>query len=108
MKNSDIYALSLYIHSLFIITFDIDLDQDSNNLKILNELLINALYNNIDGPDELIIYIDAIINSIKNNNYNLISEKIKERRNNLEPKIPFYYYYHDKYIDLNNSEKKYT
>jgi hypothetical protein len=108
MKNSDIYALSLYIHSLFIITFDLDLDQDSNNLKILNELLINALYNNIDGPDELIIYIDAIINSIKNNNYNLISEKIKERRNNLEPKIPFYYYYHDKYIDLNNSEKKYT
>jgi len=113
-KNIDIYALSLYIHSLFIITFDIDidLDQDSNNLKILNELLINALYNNIDGPDELIIYIDAIINSIKNNNYNLISEeikeKIKERRNNLEPKIPFYYYYHDKYIDLNNSEKKYT
>jgi len=108
IKNSDIYALSLYIHSLFIITFNIDLNlnQDSNNLKILNELLINALYNNIDGPDELIIYIDAIINSIEYNKNTIINELIKKRRET--QKIPFYYYYHDKYIDPNNSEKKYT
>ena len=96
IKNSDIYALSLYINRLFE-----NIHSDKNTLNILNELLINALYNNIDGPDELIIYIDAIINSIKKNSNYLISEKIEERRNNLEPKIPFYYYYHDKYIDSN-------
>jgi len=109
-KNIDIYALSLFIYQLFFnIYFPINIFKyNPNTLIFLNELLINALYNNIDGPDELIIYIDAIIDSINNNNYFFIYKKIKERRNNLKPKIPFYYYYHDKYIDPNNSEKNYT
>ena len=107
IKNIDIYGLSLYIYVLFIkiykntVPFNYDFNKDPNTLKILNELLINALYNNIDSPDELIIYLEAIINSIKKNSNYLISEKIEERRNNLEPKIPFYYYYHYNYIDSN-------
>jgi tRNA A-37 threonylcarbamoyl transferase component Bud32 len=94
-RNIDIYALSLHIYILFNNIYS-DLNpftKDRNTLNILNELLINALYNNIDGPDELIIYIDAIINSIEYNKNTIIYELIKERRNNLEPKIPFYHYY---------------
>ena len=68
------------------------MDKNQKTLNILNELVINALYNNIDGPEELIIYIDAIINSIKNTSYYDIEKKIKVRRRNKE--IPFYYYYY--------------
>jgi hypothetical protein len=98
-KNIDIHALSIYIYLLFNNNYNINIK------NILKELLINALYNNIDGPDELIIYIDAIINSIEYNKNTIIYKQIEERRNNLEPKIPFYYYFADKYID---SKKFYT
>ena len=114
-KNIDIYALSLYIYVLFIkiykntVPFNYDFNKDPNTLIILNELLINALYNNIDGPEELIIYIEAIINSIIfNTNTNTIlykkieekiEDRIKDRRKIKE--IPFYYYFADKYIDSN-------
>ena len=102
-KNIDIYALSLYIYILFdniysdINTFKYDFDKNPNTLNILKELLINALYNNIDGPEELIIYIDAIINSIKNGTNTILYKKIEDRRKIKE--IPFYYYFADKYID---------
>ena len=119
-KNIDIYALSLYIYKLFYNFFDkiqpFNYFKTSNNfrdyiinlynsfkknntLKILNELLINALYNNIDGPEELIIYIEAIINSIKNSTYTILYKKIEDRRKIKE--ILFYYYFSDKYIDSN-------
>ena len=83
-KNSDIYALSVYIYVLFFNFFDdiqpfnylnspyknfydffINYLKKKNTINILNVLLINALYNNINGPEELIYYIDKIINSIK-------------------------------------------
>jgi hypothetical protein len=135
-KNIDIYALSLYIYKLFYNYFDeikpfnyfdeiqpFNYFKTSNNIKdyiinlynafinntnnILNVLLINALYNNIDGPEELIIYLEAIINSIEYiDNKSLykegyITNKIKDRRNNLELKIPFYIYYDNHYKDSN-------
>ena len=107
-KNIDIYALSLYIYILFnniysdIKTFYFNFNFNPNTLKILNELLINALYNNIDGPEELIIYIEEIINSIKNASYD-IENRIKVRRRNIkeeEKKIPFYYYFFDKSMNI--------
>ena len=83
-KNCDIYALSLYIYLLFFNFFNdiqpfnylntpyknlynyfINYFKKKNTINILNVLLINALYNNINGPEELIYYIDKIINSIK-------------------------------------------
>ena len=111
-KNIDIYALSLYIYILFIKiysninSYKYDFDNNPTTLVFLNELLINALYNNIDGPEELIIYIDAIIKNINDKNYFLISKNIKDRR--IIKKIPFYYYYRDNYIDPKNSQKKYN
>ena len=102
-KNIDIYALSLYIYILFnkiyseINPFKYDLDNNPNTFIILNELVINALYNNIDGPEELIIYIEEIINSIKNDSNN-IKNKIKIRRR--KKKIPFYYYFFDKSMNI--------
>jgi hypothetical protein len=70
-KNIDIYALSLFIYQLF---FKIN-NSTSFNSKFINKdtrnilypLLKDALYNNIDGPDELIIYLDGIINSLGEN-----------------------------------------
>jgi tRNA A-37 threonylcarbamoyl transferase component Bud32 len=105
-KNVDIHSLSIYIYFLFY-NFYPEIKPfnyyDNYNIKIKNilkELLINALYNNIDGPEELIIYIDAIINSIKNNINTIIYEQIEKRRKNKD--IKFYYYYHDNYIDSNH------
>jgi len=75
-RNIDIYALSLFIYQLFFnfvnITqsknvFNIDYKKNTNIINILNKLITNALYNNIDGPDELINYLEDIINSIKTN-----------------------------------------
>jgi hypothetical protein len=68
---------------------------------IINMLLINALYNNIDGPEELIIYLDGIINCL-NNNYNPgdIKDKIYERRQKVEKEgiesKPYYNYYNER------------
>ena len=98
-KNIDIYALSLFIYLLFINIYDNYTSFNSNNIdnfnnlkKILTVLLINALYNNIDGPEELIIYLDGIINNINNTYTNQeISTKIKERRKLKEKKYFFYY-----------------
>jgi hypothetical protein len=43
------------------------MNKNINIINILNELITKALYNNIDGPDELINYLENIINSIKTN-----------------------------------------
>ena len=79
IKNIDIYALSLFIYQLFFTILGLNIlgfniisfkTFNSNFIKkdtrnILYALLNNALYNNIDGPTELIIYLDGIINSLK-------------------------------------------
>ena len=72
-RNIDIYALSLFIYQLFFNFVDnvvnnvfyIDYNKNTNIINILNELITNALYNNIDGPEKLIYYLEVIINSIK-------------------------------------------
>jgi hypothetical protein len=114
-KNIDIYALSLFIYQLFInrgsgsslTTFNNKNINNFNNVKeILNSLLINALYNNIDGPEELIIYLEAIIKNISIEK-TFISD-ISEINNNIrirreEKNIKFYYYYNNSYIDSKNT-----
>ena len=108
-KNIDIYALSLYIYGLFfsffsdIKSFYFKFNNNQNTFNILKELVINALYNNIDGPEELIIYLEEIINSINNASYYDIRKKIKVRRRNIkeeEKKIQFYYYYFDNFMNI--------
>ena len=91
-KNIDIYALSLFIYQLF---FKINnstsfnskfIKKDTRN--ILYALLKDALYNNIDGPDELIIYLDGIINSLDGSYIKgQISQKIRDRRLEIQNKI---------------------
>jgi len=88
IKNIDIYGLSLFIYELFNKTTQNNtcfnqneyIEQKNNIDTILNILLINALYNNIDGPEELIIYLDGIINCLNNNDLGYIKNKIYERR----------------------------
>ena len=95
-KNIDIYALSLFIYQLFfniysnINSYKYDFDNNPTTLVFLNELLINALYNNIDGPEELIYYLDEIIQSLKDNYIEInniyiqnIKNKIRSRRSDL-------------------------
>jgi len=110
IKNIDIYGLSLFIYELFfnseyntnIFNQNEYIEQKKTIDAIINMLLINALYNNIDGPEELIIYLDGIINCL-NNNYKLgyIKDKIYERRQKLEKEgiesKPYYNYYNDGY-----------
>jgi hypothetical protein len=106
IKNIDIYALSLFIHQLFFSIFGFK----TFNLKyinkttyiILNALLINALYNNIDGPSELIIYLDGIIDSL-NNSY--VSKTITNKIINLRGKKKQFFYY-DINGYLKNQEEK--
>jgi hypothetical protein len=68
-KNIDIYALSLFIYQLFFYifvnytNFNYEFIND-DIIKILDDLLKNALYNNIDGPKELIKYLDRIIDKL--------------------------------------------
>jgi len=68
-KNIDIHALSLFINQLFFKIFDkyTNFNYEFINddiIKILDDLLKNALYNNIDGPKELIKYLDRIIDKL--------------------------------------------
>ena len=69
-KNCDIYALSLCIYNIFfggnvffnnILAYRI-VGQNTNNL--VNKLFNDALYNRIDGPNDLSQKLDEIINSI--------------------------------------------
>jgi hypothetical protein len=81
IKNIDIYALSLFIHQLFykiwFETFNSNYINQDTQIK-LSELLRDALYNNINGPYELIIYLDAIINSLRDK-YSLEDIEIKNK-----------------------------
>ena len=67
-KNIDIYALSLFINQLFFKIFNYTNFNhkfiNDDIIEILNELLKNALYNNIDGTKELIKYLDRIIEKL--------------------------------------------
>ena len=114
IKNIDIYGLSLFIYELF---FNSEFNSNifnQNQYKtqqntidaIINMLLINAIYNNIDGPEELIIYLDGIINCL-NNKYKPgdIKNKIYERRT--KQKKPYYNYYNNGYSEewLEGTEK---
>ena len=106
IKNIDIYALSLFIHQLFFsIWFKTFNSKYINEVtyKVVNALLINAFYNNIDGPTELIIYLDGIIDSLKDDGSyksGTITSKIKILRIN---KKDFFYYNINGY--LKNQEK---
>ena len=91
-KNIDIYALILFIYQLFFkifdsTTFNRELIND-NTIFILKELLKMALYNKINDPKELIIYLDGIINSI-NGTYKRgdITKKIRDKKISEEIKI---------------------
>ena len=115
-KNIDIYALSLFIYQLFIncdsslTTFN-NKNKNINNFnnvkEILNSLLINALYNNIDGPEELIIYLEAIIKNISKEKTFILEIKDKIKKIRLKKKIKFYYYDDNSYIDYNNKKHNY-
>jgi len=93
-KNIDIYALSLLIYKLFIGFNDgkiVNIKLFSEKIqiqRIIKALMRNALYNNINGPDELIIYLDGIINSMKDIYINNLRIKNKEQ---------FYEYYDNYY-----------
>jgi serine/threonine protein kinase len=92
IQNIDIYSLSFVIYQLFNNvyynnTYFNNKYFNNNTKKIINTLLINALYNTIDGPDELIIYLEEIINSIKNINRNVIDIIINRRKNNNDKPI---------------------
>jgi tRNA A-37 threonylcarbamoyl transferase component Bud32 len=84
-KNIDIYALILFIYQLFFKIFDSTIFNrgliNDNTIFILKELLKMALYNKINDPKELIIYLDGIINSI-NGTYKRgdITKKIRDEK----------------------------
>ena len=104
IKNIDIYALSLFIHQLFFSIWFKTFNSkyiNKTTYKVVNALLINAFYNNIDGPTELIIYLDGIIDSL-NGSYKpgTITSKIEILRKN---KKDFFYYNINSY--LKNQEK---
>ena len=68
----------------------------TNIKNILNALMRNALYNNINGPKELIIYLDGIIESMDNKyNKGTIPQRIKSLRDKKGEQ--FYEYYNDDY-----------
>ena len=103
-KNIDIYALSLFIYQLFFNIFkgqsSFNLQYINDNMNIINAILkmflINALYNNIDGPEELIFYLEGIIQSLVGTyKKGDIKKKINERRTKL--KIPYINYFIDGY-----------
>jgi serine/threonine protein kinase len=85
IQNIDIYSLSIIIYELF----NNSRNNNLNTKKIINTLLINALYNTIDGPDELVIYLEGIINSFQNinTNRNVIDNIINRRKNNNDKPI---------------------
>ena len=58
----------------------------------------NALYNNINGPDELIIYLDGIINSMKND-YVKGTIPININKLRIKNNEQFYEYYYDYYTE---------
>jgi hypothetical protein len=67
-KNADIYALSWSIYEIFfgilfknILAYKI-VNENTNNL--VKNLLNDALYNTINGPNDLSKRLDQIINSI--------------------------------------------
>ena len=100
IKNIDIYGLSLFIYELF---FNFNRHPNPNIFNpqyrepvglIIQMILINAIYNNIDGPEELIYYLDGIINSLNGSYKNgYIKKKIYERRLQKinKPYINYYY-----------------
>ena len=109
-KNIDIYALSYFIFFLFNKEtmrmlphyqnhsfFNLDFEKCKQINAITKTLLINAIYNNIDGPEELIIYLDGIINCL-NNNYesgsittNIYKRRLNpENKDNIKPYINFF------------------
>ena len=94
VKNVDIYSLTLFINELFfsILGFKTFNSKhiDKNTYKIVNALLINAFYNNIDGPAELIIYLEGIIDSL---NGKYISENIVNKIFNLRNGKKKYFFY---------------
>jgi hypothetical protein len=122
-KNIDIYALSLFIYQLFYhipnqtklnINININIELIDPNAKelitnILNALMRNALYNNINGPEELIIYLDGIIESMDNKyKKGTIPERIKFLRDSKNEQ--FYDYYYNFYIEvpvLTNNDNKF-
>ena len=98
-KNIDIYALSLFIYQLFNKIFSGQSSFDSKYINdrkmnainaIIKMLLINVLYNNIDGPEELIFYLEAIIDTL-NGTYikGDVKKKIYERRITPKVNIPY-------------------
>jgi hypothetical protein len=121
-KNIDIYALSLFIYQLFNhipnqtkLNININIELIDPNAKalitnILNALMRNALYNNINGPEELIIYLDGIIESMNDNSIKgTIPERIKSSRDTIPERIKssrdtkgeqFYDYYDNFYIKV--------
>jgi serine/threonine protein kinase len=100
-RNIDIYALTIIICELFVpfclnnYTPRIRIN-NKNNLNIIYDIIkmlaINVLYNNIDGPEELLYYFNEIINSLQNtNNHTIYIKNIKDnifkRRNSPEYKL---------------------
>ena len=82
---------------------NVSIDSDIIIALTIFSLLINAFYNNIDGPTELIIYLDGIIDSLKDDGSyksGTITSKIKILRIN---KKDFFYYNINGY--LKNQEK---
>jgi hypothetical protein len=65
-KNNDIYALSIFIYNLFYgITYKLKFQFVNQNTKqLVNKLLNDALYNNIDGPSDLLVRLTEIIDSL--------------------------------------------
>ena len=107
IKNIDIYGLSLFIYELFNTTTQKYYSFNQNEYKtqqntiniILDMLIINALYNNIDGPEELIYYLDGIINCLGNKyESGYIKNKIYERRT--IKKIPYKMFYKEGYSEV--------
>jgi hypothetical protein len=107
IKNIDMYALSLFIYELFFNNnsnnrnpniFDPQYRKNNAIGPIIQMLLINAIYNNIDGPEELIIYLDGIINNL-NGTYKKgdIKKEINKRRTNINK--PYINYYYDGYSE---------
>jgi hypothetical protein len=71
VQNCDIYALSLCIYQIFfggpffnnILAYEF---VDNKTRILVNNLFYNALYNRINGPNELSIKLEEIIKSIDN------------------------------------------
>ena len=65
VKNIDIYGLSMFIYNIFFTNKIKKLKNISNNTyTLIDKLCIDALFNNIDGPRQLSIRLQEIIDSI--------------------------------------------